>query len=111
MSLLKYVGAAVFAAVAGLGTTGTLAAGNEFAVSDEQLARLGVTLGTAQPVELVELAAVPGEVVVPPTRQTLVSAPAGGVVARLLVAEGDAVKAGQPVAEIESVEYVERQRD
>jgi len=99
---------AAFAAPAALAAS---AAGNEFAVSDEQLSRLGVTLGTAQPVELVELAAVPAEVVVPPTRQTLVSAPAGGVVVRLLVAEGDAVKAGQPVAEIESVEYVERQRD
>jgi cobalt-zinc-cadmium efflux system membrane fusion protein len=88
-----------------------LAAGNEFAVSDEQLTRLGVTLGAAEAVDLVELAAVPAEVVVPPARQALVSAPAGGVVVRLLVAEGDAVTAGQAVAELDSVEYVDRQRD
>jgi cobalt-zinc-cadmium efflux system membrane fusion protein len=98
-------------AAAGFLSAAGFAAGNEFAVSDEQLARLGVTLGTAQPVELVELAAVPAEVVVPPARQALVSAPAGGVVARMLVAEGDAVTAGQPVAELDSVEYVERQRE
>ena len=99
------------AAAAGFLSAAVFAAGNEFAVSDEQLARLGVTLGTAQPVDLVELAAVPAEVVVPPARQALVSAPAGGVVARLWVAEGDAVTAGQPVAELDSVEYVERQRE
>ncbi len=98
-------------AVAGLVSVAGFAAGNEVAVSDEQLARLGVTLGAAEPVELIELAAVPAEVVVPPERQALVSAPAGGVVVRLLVAEGDAVTAGQPVAELDSVEYLERQRD
>jgi len=102
------LGAAV---AAGLLSAAGFAAGNEFAVSDEQLARLGVTLGTAEAVEFVELAAVPAEVVVPPARQVLVSAPASGVVVRLWVAEGDAVAAGQPVAELDSVEYVERQRE
>ena len=101
----------LWVAAAGFLSAAGFAAGNEFAVSDEQLARLGVTLGTAQAVELVELAAVPAEVVVPPARQVLVSAPASGVVARLLVAEGDAVAVGQPVAEVDSVEYVERQRE
>jgi RND family efflux transporter MFP subunit len=99
------------AAVVSLATAVAAAASNEFAVSAEQLARLGVTLGAAQPVELVELAAVPAEVVVPPARQALVGAPVGGVVARLLVAEGETVTAGQPVAELDSVEHVERQRE
>jgi RND family efflux transporter MFP subunit len=99
------------AVAAGAVAWGTSAASNEFAVSDEQLARLGVKLGTVQPAELVELAAVPAEVVVPPARQALVSAPAGGVVVRLLVAEGEAVTAGQPVAELDSMEHVERQRE
>lgn len=97
--------AAVVIASAASGAT------NEVAVSDEQLARLGVRLGTPESVELVELAAVPAEVVVPPTRQAIVSAPAAGVVARLMVAEGDAVTAGQVVAELTSVEHVERQRE
>jgi cobalt-zinc-cadmium efflux system membrane fusion protein len=88
-----------------------LAAGESFAVSDEQLARLGVALRPAQAVEVVEYAAAPAVVVVPPARQALVNASHGGVVVRLLVAEGDAVTAQQPVAEIDSLDYVEHQRD
>jgi cobalt-zinc-cadmium efflux system membrane fusion protein len=82
-----------------------------FAVSDEQLARLGVRLAAAEAVDVVEYAAAPAEVVVPPARQALVNASHGGVLVRLLVAEGDAVAAGQPVAEIDSLDYVEHQRD
>jgi cobalt-zinc-cadmium efflux system membrane fusion protein len=111
MSVNKPIIAVWLGIAAKLATVAALAATNEFAVSDEQLARLGVKLGTAQTVDLVELAAVPAEVVVPSARQSLVSAPAGGVVARLLAAEGDAVTAGQAVAELDSVEFVERQRD
>lgn len=84
---------------------------DSFAVSDAQLDRLGVKLAVAQTVERVEVAAAPAKVVVPSARQTLVSAPLAGVVARLLVAEGDAVAAGAVVAELDSAEYVERQRD
>jgi cobalt-zinc-cadmium efflux system membrane fusion protein len=111
MSVRKRVIGVWLAVAAASVAAATAAATDEFTVTDEQLARLGVKLGTAESVELVELAAVPAEVVVPPARQALVSAPAGGVVARLLVAEGDAVEAGQPVAELDSVEFVERQRD
>lgn len=82
-----------------------------FAVTDAELARLGVVLGRAEPVERVELAAAPAEVVVPPARQALVSALQAGVVARLLVAEGDAVAAGEPLAELDSVEFLEHQRE
>lgn len=87
------------------------AAGEAFTVSDEQLGRLGVLLRPAQVVEIVEYAAVPAAVVVPPARQALVNASHGGVVVRLLVAEGDSVAAAQPVAEIDSLDYVEHQRD
>jgi cobalt-zinc-cadmium efflux system membrane fusion protein len=111
MSVKKLMIGVWLGMAANLAAMAALAATNEFAVSDEQLARLGVKLGTAETVDLVELAAVPAEVVVPPARQSLVSAPAGGVVARLLVAEGDRVAAGQPVAELDSVEFVTRQRD
>jgi cobalt-zinc-cadmium efflux system membrane fusion protein len=87
------------------------AAGNTFAVSDEQLARLGVTVRVPEIAELVEHAAAPAEVVVPPARQAVVNASHGGVVVRLLVAEGDAVAEHQPVAEIDSLNFVEHQRD
>lgn len=92
---------------AGLAT----AAEDRFAVTDGELARLGVTLRAAEVVDIVEYAAAPAEVVVPPARQALVNASHGGVVVRLLVAEGDAVTAGQVVAELDSLDYVEHQRD
>lgn len=87
------------------------AAGETFAVSDEQLARLGVVMRAVQAVDVVEYASAPAVVVVPPARQVLVNASHGGVLVRVLVAEGDAVTAKQPVAEIESLDYVEHQRD
>jgi RND family efflux transporter MFP subunit len=80
-------------------------------VGDAELARLGVTLGSVERAGRVEVASAPAEVVVPPARHVLVSAPQAGVVARLLVAEGEAVAAGQPLAEIDSADFLERQRD
>lgn len=102
---------AIVLAVTGLAPAAAGAAGGAFAVSDEQLARLGVTLRPAEVAEVVEYAAAPAEVVVPPSRQAVVNASHGGVVVRLLVAEGDTVEAAQPVAEIDSLNYVEHQRD
>jgi cobalt-zinc-cadmium efflux system membrane fusion protein len=82
-----------------------------FAVSDEQLARLGVALDTATAVDAVEYATAPAAVVVPPARQALVNASHGGILVRLLVAEGDSVTAAQPVAELDSLDFMEHQRD
>ena len=101
----------ILLAVTSAWSTGVSAAGEAFAVTDEQLARLGVVLRPAQAVEVVEYAAAPAMVVVPPARQALVNASHGGVVVKLLVAEGDAVTAQQPVGEIDSLDYVEHQRD
>jgi cobalt-zinc-cadmium efflux system membrane fusion protein len=95
---------AVLAAAAGT-------AQETFAVSDEQLARLGVVLDTAATANVVEYATAPAAVVVPPARQALVNASHGGVLVRLLVAEGDSVTAAQPVAELDSLDYMEHQRD
>jgi cobalt-zinc-cadmium efflux system membrane fusion protein len=102
---------AVALALAGLPPESGRAAGDTFSVSDQQLARLGVTLRPAEVAELVEYAAAPAEVVVPPARQAVVNASHGGVVVRVLVAEGDLVAARQAVAEIDSLNYVEHQRD
>lgn len=85
--------------------------GSTFRVSDAELARLGVELAVPEAAEFVELAGAPAVVVVPPARQALVSAPQAGIVARLLAAEGDEVTAGQPLAELDSADYLERQRD
>lgn len=103
----------IFALGIVVATVGAAAQTNEesFAASDAELARLGVEVGSVELAERVELAAAPAAVVVPPSRQALVSAPQGGVVARLLVAEGDVVAVAQPLAEIDSAEYLELQRD
>jgi cobalt-zinc-cadmium efflux system membrane fusion protein len=102
VSIAALVGA--LAATAGI-------AQETFAVSDEQLAMLGVALETATAVDTVEYATAPAAVVVPPARQALVNASHGGVLVRLLAAEGDSVTAAQPVAELDSLDYMEHQRD
>jgi membrane fusion protein, heavy metal efflux system len=84
---------------------------DSFAVSDDQLARLGVRLGAAETVDRVEVAAAPAEVVVPPAQQAVVSAPVDGVVARLLVAEGEPVTKGQTLAELDSKDFLQWQRE
>jgi cobalt-zinc-cadmium efflux system membrane fusion protein len=109
MRAIRYFGFGLVAATLLHGAA--QAAGGAFAVSDQQLARLGVTLRPAETAEVVEHAAAPAEVVVPPSRQAVVNASHGGVVVRLLVAEGDIVTARQPVAEIDSLNFVEHQRD
>jgi cobalt-zinc-cadmium efflux system membrane fusion protein len=101
---------AALLAAAALCASAVHAADDAFAVSDDELDRLGVRLGRVESVEVVELASGPAEVVVPPSRQALVSAPLGGVVARLLVAEGEAVTLGQVLAELDSTDYLDRQR-
>jgi RND family efflux transporter MFP subunit len=54
---------------------------------------------------------VPAEVVIPPSQQTAISAPVGGLVSRLFVAEGETVTAGQAVAEISSPDFMRLQRE
>jgi cobalt-zinc-cadmium efflux system membrane fusion protein len=100
------VGAAVAA-----GSALAQTAGDSFTVEDAELARLGVALGNVERVESIEVVAAPAEVVVPPPRLALVGTPEAGIVARLLAAEGDGVAAQQPLAEIDSADFLERQRD
>jgi cobalt-zinc-cadmium efflux system membrane fusion protein len=110
--MIKGIGGLLALSVGWAATTAAAqAGGSTFEVSDAELARLGVELALPEPAEFVELAGAPAVVVVPPARQALVSAPQAGIVARLLVAEGDLVAAGQPLAELDSADYLERQRD
>ncbi|MBI3701512.1 MAG: efflux RND transporter periplasmic adaptor subunit [Afipia sp.] len=52
----------------------------------------------------------PGTVVVPQQQLRMVAAPAGGLVEKMLVAQDEAVTAGQPVAQVRSPDMVEAQR-
>lgn len=75
------------------------------------LDRLGVELQSPQTVTEAEVASGLASVVVPPSHQSIITSTVAGVLSRILVAEGDLVAAGQPLAEIRSVELLELQRD
>jgi len=101
------------AALAALASLSTAAQENQdlFVVGDAELLRLGVALALPTPVDAIAVATAPAEVVVPPTREALVSAPVGGSVARILAAAGEPVRAGQALAELESPEFLSWQRE
>jgi membrane fusion protein, heavy metal efflux system len=105
------LGYRVLATLAVLATGIAAAADSSIEMSDEEIARLGVELGLPRRVDGVVVATGPAAVVVPPDRQMLVSSPLDGLVVRVLVAEGDEVVAGEPVAEIESPDVLDWQRE
>lgn len=79
---------------------------NALELTTAELERLGVGLAPAEVALRVTIASVPAEVVIPAARQAIVSTTVSGVLSRLLVAEGDSVEAGQPLAEIQSPELL-----
>lgn len=84
-------------------------AADEFAVSPAQMQSLGVQLQRLeQPSDIAGLT-YPARVVLPPGQEQVASAPLAGVVDQLLVAENDAVKAGQPLLRLISPELGELQ--
>lgn len=72
------------------------------ALSEDQIARLGISLATAAPADVVPLASLPAMIVPPPNARVAVAATFAGVVTRTLVIEGEAVRRGQPLAIIAS---------
>ena len=88
-----------------------LAQGGEFALADAQLARLGIALAHPVTVSEMDIASAPAEVVVPPARQALISAPVNGLVARIHADAGETVTRGQAVAELEGPEVLSWQRE
>jgi cobalt-zinc-cadmium efflux system membrane fusion protein len=80
-------------------------------LSAADLERLGVVLELPRAVTQVEVASGIGQIVIPPAQQAIVSTTVGGALARILVAEGDYVTAGQPLAEIASAELLSLQRE
>lgn len=95
-----------------LAAGGSAAAGAQsLEVSAEQMVRLGIELDRPAPVDVMTVATGPAEIVVPPARQAIASTAVGGLVVRLLVAEGDRVVAGAGIAEIESPDLLDWQRE
>ncbi len=80
-------------------------------LTDAELARLGISLARPVSVNEMQIASAPGEVVVPPARQALLSAPVDAVVARILVDAGEPVTRNQVLAELEGPEFLGWQRE
>lgn len=80
-------------------------------LSAVEIDRLGIGLASPEPATDVEIGSGLGELVVPPAQQAVVGAPAGGMIARLLVAEGETIGAGQALAELQSPALLSMQRE
>ena len=84
---------------------------HELALTDAELSRLGIALARPVSASEMEIASAPAEVVVPPTRQALISAPVDAIVARILADAGESVTRGQVLAELEGPEFLSWQRE
>ena len=79
-------------------------------LDNDQIRRLGIEFNNPTRSSTLTVASAPAEIVIPPVQQSVVSTPVNGLVSSLLVAVGDTVEAGQPIAEILSAEYMDMQR-
>lgn len=80
------------------------------AVDAAQRTALGVRVAEVRPAGSAALS-LPARVVVPAQAQALIAAPAAGVITRVEAAAGDTVHRGQPLAEMQSAEVAQLQRD
>ena len=78
-------------------------------LAPEQQAALGIELAAPEPASRVMSRRYPAEVAVPVRQDHVVSAPQDGTLAVLLVALGEAVTAGQPLARMQSPGLLEAQ--
>ncbi|MBN1238754.1 MAG: efflux RND transporter periplasmic adaptor subunit [Gammaproteobacteria bacterium] len=76
-----------------------------------EMQRLGVEWGRPGRLDEQVVLSAPAVAVVPPSQETVVSAPVGGLVTRLLVAEGSEVDAGDPLIELRSLDLLAAQRE
>ncbi len=86
-------------------------AGRALAVTPEQMARLGLEWRRPETVAEFAVGSAPAVVVVPPSQEAIVSAPVGGLVTRILIAEGSSVEAGQALVEMRSTELLQQERE
>jgi cobalt-zinc-cadmium efflux system membrane fusion protein len=86
-------------------------ANTNLGLTPADLERLGVDLQAPQTVTEAEVASGLAMVVIPPAQQAVVTSTVSGVLSRVLVAEGDVVTAGQPLAEIRSADLLQLQRE
>lgn len=81
------------------------------AVSKEQETKLGITWQPATAVTEAAIATLPGTIAPPPNARVAVTPLYPGVIRRIYVAPGDAVRAGQPLALVSSADVLSRGAD
>jgi len=89
----------------------TARAAHEIAISQDQMQRIGINLVTVEAAHSYVTDLLPARVSIPPQQVRVLSAPRGGLVTALEVAESDEVQAGEVLAHIESPGLVGLQRE
>ena len=84
---------------------------NVIQISREIIDNLGVKLGKMESVTQIPVLSAPAKVVIPPTKEYIVSASQAGVIDKLNVAIGDKVAKGQVLAQINSSDLLTLQRE
>jgi len=86
-------------------------AGNTIQIAQDHFNNLGVTLGKLQPAKQIPVLSAPAKVVIPPTREYVVSASQAGLITQLNAAIGDKVKKGEVLAQLNSPDLLTLQRE
>ena len=82
---------------------------NSFAISDAQMRALGIELVTLNRQPDTVGARFPAQVILPPSQESVVSAPVAGLVTQVLVQENQQVRAGTPLFVLSSPQLGEQQ--
>lgn len=76
----------------------------KFSVSDQQMQALGIQVAPLRAEAAPVIVSLPAQVIVPPNREQIISAPVAGLAVQLFVQQNQAVKAGAPLLRIVSPE-------
>jgi cobalt-zinc-cadmium efflux system membrane fusion protein len=90
---------------------GSVRAGHEIAISQEQMQRIGINLASVEAARTYVTDRLPARVTIPPQQVRVLSASRGGLVTSLEASESDEVKAGEVLTQIESPGLVGLQRE
>lgn len=85
-------------------------ANNTVQLTEQQISNLGIQLGQLTPATQIPVLVAPAKVAVPPAHEYVVSATQGGILQHMQVAVGDTVQKGQVLAQINSPELLNLQR-
>jgi RND family efflux transporter MFP subunit len=88
-----------------------VAADNEIVMTEMQIKNTGITLGLLEKTTIAPGNHLPARVMIPPSKEYVVSAPQPALIESQKVAVGDNVKQGQVLVRIQSPELVNLQRD